>query len=192
MKGLIFTILIGISFSSVAHLNVMKEKVDTVFCQEIEIQDEVFFKAISIFKDSLQNRFSCNYCSSVFIYSTVGSKIQFDITSFYKTKLFIQLSNWPIGYKSPPEMALCSFVWNDIRFFTRKDILGTLGIAYQVVNQNFKLTINDFKKKETLSKSCVEMDERLIGIHAHFYFYREDDRIVNPYFEIEKDYHTGE
>jgi ligand-binding SRPBCC domain-containing protein len=89
-------------------------------------------------------------------------------------------------------MALCSFVWNNIRFFTRKDILVTLGIAYQVVNQHSKLTINDFKKKETLSKSCIEMEEKLIGIHAYFYTYIKENTIVNSYFEFEKDPHTGE
>jgi hypothetical protein len=89
-------------------------------------------------------------------------------------------------------MALCSFVWNDIRFFTRKDILVTLGIAYQVVNQHSKLTINDFKKKETLSKSCVKMDEKLIGIHAYFYILIQDKMIVDSHFEFEKDPHTGE
>jgi hypothetical protein len=54
-------------FFSYAKNNKIEEKVDTVYYQEIEIHDDVFLKAISIFKDSLKNRFNCDYCSSVFI-----------------------------------------------------------------------------------------------------------------------------
>ena len=192
MKVLIFTILFGISFISYSNKNFMKVRVDTVFCQEIEIHDSVFFKAISIFKDSLQNRFSCDYCPSVFIYSEVGGQIQFEVMSFYKTDFFIQFSNWPIGYISPAEMGLCAFVCNDIRFFSRKDILVKLGIAFDVVKQNHKLTINDFKKKETMNNSCQLMDKNLYGMDTYFYLHRKDNTIVNSYFEIKRVYYTGE
>ena len=146
MKIIVFTVLFMVSFISYANDNKLIKKVDTLSCQEIEINDSVFLKAISIFKDSLQNRFFCDYCTSVFINFENDEQIQFGVKSIYKTNLFIGLSNWTKD-STPSEMALCSFVWNDIRFLTRKDILVKLGVDYKVLNSNRKLNINDFLKK---------------------------------------------
>lgn len=191
MKIIVFTVLFMVSFISYANDNKLIKKVDTLSCQEIEINDSVFLKAISIFKDSLQNRFFCDYCTSVFINFENDEQIQFGVKSIYKTNLFIGLSNWTKD-STPSEMALCSFVWNDIRFLTRKDILVKLGVDYKVLNSNRKLNINDFLKKGRVSKSCEKMEKKFCGMFVNFYFNIKDNMIVNPYFVFEKAPHTGE
>ena len=49
MKIIVFTVLFMVSFISYANDNKLIKKVDTLSCQEIEINDSVFLKAISIF-----------------------------------------------------------------------------------------------------------------------------------------------